>query len=620
LGTDVDKGWVVLALNSRSEGEDPDVITKSIRGALGKKAEVFLPAAVTEIGGDRVVYYLVGGYAFIKHTLEPQLYMKLENTRFVLSALTGRGKSPLAVVPTSDINKMRAQLKKEIDQGIGVGDTVMITTGAYRNIQAEVIEDIPERDEVQVHVSLRSKQAIVTLPRSGLKVVKRAPFSPVVSKIAAIKTWLRFTRPIASWRGYFRPLRQAYEKYEQLATWVDIGRSLYAQVTFESTPKQLARIKEQAAELERVTEWHEDLRNLFAFVAFYHGYAPESQLKKLQDKFVELVWFEDVQQRITQLRRDVEAIAHAEAGREEGGDMFQNLLIDGHNLAFRCLYAPGLDSLADLQGRPTGVVVGFIRTLASLRKKHPDARIYVTWDGSNQRRQTVFPDYKGNRKKRAAPPVSPEAMPGFDQLAFLREVLPFLGVKQGINVVEEADDVIAALARGELSGQNNLIFSTDRDLLQLVTGTTQMLVPGVGGRKDAMYDQAAVEGAFGVPPERLVQLRAFFGDPSDNIPGVPRVPKKVLRALVQAYETVEGVYGSGLSGLTKSQYEKLRGSEPQVRINVELMTLVNVPVSITESNVDADAVAKRLQELDVNSAPLLEPFFGKAPQKKAADT
>jgi 5'-3' exonuclease len=155
--------------------------------------------------------------------------------------------------------------------------------------------------------------------------------------------------------------------------------------------------------------------------------------------------------------------------------------------------------------------------------------------------------------------------------------------------------------------------------LQLVTDTTHVLVPGVGGRKDVVFDQAAVEKAFGVPPERIVQLRAFFGDNSDNIPGVPRVPKKVLRSLVQAHKTVDGVYHSGLTGITKSQYEKLRASEPQVRINVELMGLVNVPVSLTDPNVDADAAAGRLQELSINSSPLLEPFFGRG-QKKAADT
>lgn len=616
MSSEADQGWVVLELNSRSDGEDPEIVAKSIRGALGQKAEVFLPAEVTEIGGDRAVHYLVGGYAFVRHTLDEAVYTKLENTRFVQSALTGisEGKRRLAIVPTTDIDRMRHQLKQEVDQGIGVGDKVLITTGAYRNIEAAVIEEIPERDEVQVHVSLRSKQAIVTLPRSGLQVIERAPLSPIYSKVTALKTWLRFSRPIAVWMGNIKPLRQTFKKYEKLSTWMRAGHNLYAQVSFGGSHHNLGHLVVGAAELERVNQWHTKLVNLFAFVASYQGYVSEGQLRNLQSQFVELLWIDDVIQRIRQLRRDVEAIAHAEAGRKDGGGVFQNLLIDGHNLAIRCLYAPGLDTLTDSQGRPTGAIVGFIRTLGSLRKKHPDARIYVTWDGSNKRRQASFPDYKGNRRK-----ADPAATKGFDQFAFLRQTLPMFGVWQGTNPDEEADDIIAALAREELRGQNNLIFSTDRDLLQLVTETTLMLVPGVGGRKDAMFDQAAVEKTFGVPPERIVQLRSFFGDPSDNIPGVPRVPKKVLRSLVQAHKTVDGVYASGLTGITKSQYEKLRGSEPQVRINVGLMTLLDVPVSITDPNVDADTAATRLQELSINSAPLLEPFFG-LKQKKAADT
>jgi 5'-3' exonuclease len=108
----------------------------------------------------------------------------------------------------------------------------------------------------------------------------------------------------------------------------------------------------------------------------------------------------------------------------------------------------------------------------------------------------------------------------------------------------------------------------------------------------------------------MVQLRAFYGDPSDNIPGVPRVPKKVLRSLVQAHGSVEAVYRSGLTGLTKGQYERLRSAEPQVRINVELMTLVDVGVTSVPPDVDPDNVAARLRELDIEPTSLLDIFFG----------
>lgn len=603
-------GWVVLELTSRSESEDPEVVQKAILNALGGLVEVFLPAEVTEIGGDRVVHYLVGGYAFVRplNPEKPPVYSKAENTRFVQSVLVGRHKEP-AMVPDADIDRMRHQLKLEVDQGIGVGDTVMITTGAYRNIEAKVIEEIPERDEVQVYVQLRSKQAIVTLPRSGLSVVERAPFSPIYSRITALKVWANFVRPIVRFSSSARSLKSEFRAYRKVSGWLDRGHFLYANVTLDQYPGRLRQIRRQAKALSQVTEWNTDIRRLWTFVASYQGYCSRGQLSGLRGQLIELYWLDDILSRIQRLRREVEAIAHAAAARgtKKGkrGTMFQNLLIDGHNLALRCLYAPGLSDLTDSQGRPTGMIVGFLRSVGGLRKRYPDVRVYVAWDGSNERRKKTFPDYKGNRKS-----ASESAPEGFDQLGFLRDMLPLIGVRQVTNPHEEADDVIASLVRGPLNDQNNLIFSSDRDLLQLVTESTWMLAPGMGGRKEVMYDPAAVKKSFGVAPKDVVQLRAFFGDTSDNIPGVPRVPKKVLRSLVQAHGTVEGVFASGLTGLTKSQYEKLRSSEPQVRINVGLMSLQDVDVTQRDPDVDADVAAKRLKGLDITPDPILAPFFG----------
>jgi hypothetical protein len=47
-----------------------------------------------------------------------------------------------------------------------------------------------------------------------------------------------------------------------------------------------------------------------------------------------------------------------------------------------------------------------------------------------------------------------------------------------------------------------------------------------------------------------------------------------------------------------------------VRINVELMTLVDVGVTTAPPDVDPDNVAERLRELDINPDSLLETFFG----------
>lgn len=606
--------WVVLELTPRSEGENPDLLRQSIRSALkDPTADVFVPAAVTQIGEDRVIHYLVDGYVFVRRTAEDVAYFRLEGSRFVQSVLTefSGKKRKLACVLDAAVERMRSQIQKEVDQGIGVGDTVRIISGAYRHIEAKVIEEIPEQEAVQVHVKLRSKESIVTLPRSFLQVVSRTPLSGFFSRLTQLRKWVRFVKPILlqTDKPSTKALRKAWLKYSGLEQRLCRMRLLWSFVNAYSGygSAGVSELRPRLARVERLDTWGQRLDFLLNLVRAYYGSKLGERFQVLQSKVVEVYWLEDVLERLHILQQEVEVLAHRIAKRTKNGgvQVVQNLLVDGHNLAFRCLYAPGLSDLSS-EGRPTGVIAGFLRSLGSLRKRCPEARIYVAWDGSSHRRKVMFADYKANRPVREGP----AATGGFDQIEELRAVLPSLGVWQVTNPEEEADDIIATLVRGKLKGQHNLIYSSDRDLLALVTETTAMLVPGVGSRKEILYDPAMVKTVFGVPPAKLLQFRSFCGDSSDNIPGVPRVPKKVLLALIQAHGSIEGVYSSGLTGLTKGQYERLRLSEPQVRLNVELMSLVDIPVSVTNPEPDVEGATQRLQGVGINPAPLLKAFFG----------
>lgn len=607
--------WVVLELNQRSEGEDPSIVRASIQKSL-PKTEVFLPVVVTKIGDDTKVHYLVEGYAFVRRGDYPDsAFVKLEATRFVQSVLSQPGTygrhRRFSVVHTRDIDKMRQQVQVQVHQGIGIGDRVRITTGPYRNIEASVIEEIPEQGVVQVFVELRSKKSIVTIPRSGLQVLERAPLSPLLSKLTDLRAWIRQARPVLLWPGDIIHLHQLYDRCTQVAGWMNQGRSLFAQVMFGqgALDANLARIRTVYETLRQLTAWDNRFRPLFAFVRSFYDTSVADTLRAIHEKLVALAWFEDIEERIVQLDREIDSLGHhATKGQNEENFVVQNLLIDGFNLMFRCWYAPGITDLKDSTGRPTGALLGFLRSLGSLRKRYPEARLYVVWDGAARRRKKAFPDYKAHRPQRN----QAEAAALLTQYEALQRILPTLDVRQAVNAEEEADDVIASLVRGELSSQNNLIFSTDRDLLQLVSETTQMLMPGTGIRKEILYDVAQVQANFGVPPTQLLQLRAFYGDASDNIPGTPRVPKKVLCSLVQAHGTVEAVYKSGLTGVSKGQYERLRSSEPQVKINLALMGLVDVAVSLTHPDVDPDLATSMLEEFEISPSPLLDAFYTKA--------
>ncbi len=608
--------WVVLELNSRGEQEDPDLVRGSIAHTL-KAAEVFLPAVVTQVGDDRVIHYLVDGYAFVKFDRQPVDYFRLEGSKYIQSILVKPGAGSrhrrVSTVDDRDILRMQDQIKQLVDQGIGIGDVVKITSGPYRNMQATVVEEIPETRSVQVHIRLRSKQSLVTLPRSFLIIVERAPFSAISNRLSALAEWTTLSHPILQWDADPGHLWNTYKELHQVEYWRRKGERLFTVVSFGYVgfDRELETVRKKAAELEKVSRWYQRANQLFNFIVGCHDQGPLKPgiLDGIQSKYLELLYIDDLLERIRMLWEEVDIISRDAARKQEGKSMVQNVLVDGHNLAFRCLYAPGMQNLIDSKGRPTGLILGFLRSLGSLKKRYPDAVIHVVWDGSSQRRKRKFGEYKANRTPTAMAKEAPSGI-RFDPVLFLRELIPLFGIRQAWNPEEEADDVIATLVRGELSKQNNVIFSTDKDLLQLVTQSTSQLVPAVGSRNEILFDPITVLKTIGVSPEKMIQLRSLYGDSSDNIPGVPRVPKKVLRSLIQAHGSINGLYQSGLAGLSKGQYERLRAAEPQVRINVELMTLVDVGVTTTPPDVDPDNVAERLRELEINPDSLLDTFFG----------
>jgi len=630
--------WVILELSPKAEGEDPEIIRRSIRHVV-RSAEVFIPAMVTEMGGDRVIRYLVDGYAFIRRDQPDATYFKLEGTRYVQSIIThpARGKEPkqVACVKDEDIERMQTQIRVEANQGIGVGDTVVVTSGAYKQIHAVVIEDIPEMDSVQVQVKLRSKESLVTLPRSFLKLVSKAKRPAYLDKVAALRAWITSTIAVTAWKdSALSPVLEAHRNFTRIADWQNRGKALSALTrALQSEGPDLAPVQDKFRSWTRLDQWVSQGQRLMSFVRaaeskldltpileagdkvlrLAHWAEQGKTLTRLvtltyhsdsvahvEAKYLEWVWLQDVTERIRGIWKEVDALGRVL--RVEAGDtVVQNFLIDGHNLAFRCLYAPGMSTLADSKGRPTGIILGFLRSLGSYAKRFPEASLYVTWDGSSQRRRKLFADYKANR--------AAHATPSFDQIGWLRETLPMLGVAQAYNQDEEADDVLAALVRGPLKGQRNLVLSTDRDLLQLVTDTDQVLVPAVGGRKEILFDVAAVRAEYGVGPELMPVLRSFLGDDSDNIPGVPRIPAKTVANLVRVYGGIDGVYSSSLAEVTKFQYAKLREAESQVRLNERLMRLAaDMPFVTLDPNPDPTAARARLQDVEVQPDPILAAF------------
>jgi len=128
-----------------------------------------------------------------------------------------------------------------------------------------------------------------------------------------------------------------------------------------------------------------------------------------------------------------------------------------------------------------------------------------------------------------------------------------------------------------------LIFTGDRDQLQLINDHVRVFAPIRGVSELQVFDAEAVQQKYGLTPAQIVDFKALCGDPSDNIPGVPGVGEKTAVKLLQQFGSVENL----LANLDKVESPKLREAlqthTDQIRQSRMLATILdNAPLPIHE--------------------------------------
>jgi DNA polymerase-1 len=236
------------------------------------------------------------------------------------------------------------------------------------------------------------------------------------------------------------------------------------------------------------------------------------------------------------------------------------LLVDGTNTLYRAFFA--IPHLRAPDGTPTNAAYGMLNTLTKvIREESPD-QIVVVFDARGPTfRHQLFDAYKANRESQ------PEDLSA--QFPIIRELieahrLPIVTVPDF-----EADDVIATLVDRAPDDASIVILSTDKDLMQLVSPRVTLL----DGVKDRRYGPAEVEERFGVPPERILDLRSLVGDPSDNIPGVKGIGEKGAAKLIGEFETLENLIERRDEISAKRARNALEEQVEQARLSKRLATL-----------------------------------------------
>lgn len=214
------------------------------------------------------------------------------------------------------------------------------------------------------------------------------------------------------------------------------------------------------------------------------------------------------------------------------------LLIDGNSVAFRAFYAlyRQLDRFTSPDGLHTNAIFTFKNMLDAIMKQTDPSNVLVAFDaGKVTFRTKMYQNYKGGRQK------TPSELS--EQLPVIREMLKDLGIKSYELKNYEADDIIGTLSKmGEEAGYTVDIVTGDRDLTQLASDKTTVLITKNGVGDTEAYTPGHMKEVNGVTPTEFIDMKALMGDNSDNYPGVTKVGPKTASRLIQKYGSVEKLY------------------------------------------------------------------------------
>lgn len=165
------------------------------------------------------------------------------------------------------------------------------------------------------------------------------------------------------------------------------------------------------------------------------------------------------------------------------------LLIDGMSNAYRAFYA--IRGLTTSRGRPTNAVFGFIKILLKILEEYRPDYVAIAGDAKGPTlRHEEYGDYKAGRR-----PMPDDLA---SQLPLIRRAAQGYGIPWLELPGYEADDILAVLAaRGRDRGLKTYILTGDKDMLQLVDDSVNVISPHQDGK---LFDARAVEERYGVPP------------------------------------------------------------------------------------------------------------------------
>ncbi len=246
------------------------------------------------------------------------------------------------------------------------------------------------------------------------------------------------------------------------------------------------------------------------------------------------------------------------------------ILIDGNSLLNRAFYATPAFTTKD--GQPTNGVFGFVKLLLKIIADKNPTHVAVAFDvHAPTFRHLMYDDYKAGRKP------TPEAL--LSQFPILKEVLTLMDICICEMAGHEADDIIGTLAKR--FSIPTYIYTGDRDAYQLVDETTTVCFTRKGVSDLLELTEQNFKDEIGLTPAQIIDFKALMGDKSDNIPGVAGIGEKSAYALLEKYNSVDGIY-EHIDEITGATQRKLMDGKEAAYFSRKLATIeLDAPMQTT---------------------------------------
>ena len=201
--------------------------------------------------------------------------------------------------------------------------------------------------------------------------------------------------------------------------------------------------------------------------------------------------------------------------------MIKTLIVDGNNLL-----KIGVCGVKDFynNGEHVGGIWYFLNTIRKFLEESNFNKVVVCWDSqsSSTQRRLFYPKYKINRKLSDSEDIDTSFL---NQKTRVKQYLEEMFIRH-IEIENcEADDIIAYYCKIS-EDENKVIFSSDRDLTQLISENVTIYSPSTKKyyKNGDMIKMFNVE----IPHFNVKTWKIISGDKSDNIFGIYYLGEKTL--------------------------------------------------------------------------------------------